>query len=375
MNTVPNGRFEGIGTDPSKRQSSGRNHLNSRPFTIGLATVLAMVALRVTIGWHFFQQGLAHRNNPKWAAEVEGFLSQAKGPLSETYKQHLAIFHDFDRLLLSPLPQASEKDDSVAAGGQSPAAEEGGAEAPVKAKPKPEESRVYGKWYAQVVKDWNNRAVDIGNFYKFSGDQKQASQKTLDEYAAKLAAVLAGYESDIKTYRHALERNQELADAPGANQIPNRQARLVKREVAPTGEPAASIDSTPAQWRADVESLQAALEKGVAGLANDDQLRAGPPPEETTKLKEMATRLMWVLLVGGALLVVGLFTRTAALVLAIFLASVIASQPPWVAGTVETYSQGIEFVALLVLGTSHVGRWGGLDFFVHHVLLRPFRSK
>jgi len=334
-----------------------------------------MVALRVTIGWHFFQQGLAHKNNPKWAAEVEGFLSQAKGPLADTYKQHLEVFHDFDRLLLSPLPQATEKDDSVAAGGQSPAAaEEGGAEAPAKAKPKPEDSRVYGKWYAQVVKDWSNRAADIGSFYKFSGDQKQASQKTLDEYAAKLAAVLAGYESDIKAYRHALERNQELADAPGANQIPNRQTRLVKREGAPTGEPGASIDSTPTQWRSDVESLQAAMEMGVAGLANEDQPRAGPPPVETTKLQEMATRLMWVLLVGGALLVVGLFTRTAALVLAIFLASVIASQPPWVAGTVETYSQGIEFVALLVLGTSHVGRWGGLDFFVHHVLLRPFRS-
>jgi uncharacterized membrane protein YphA (DoxX/SURF4 family) len=336
--------------------------------------VLAMVALRVTIGWHFFQQGLAHKNNPKWAGEVEGFLSQAKGPLADTYRQHLAIFHDFDRKLLVPLP--AEKDDTVAAGGQAPAvAEEGGAQAPAKVKPKTEDSPIYGQWYAQVVKDWSNRVADIGSFYKFSSDQKQASLKVLDEYADKLAAVLAGYESDIKAYRHALERNQELVDAPGASQIPNRQARLLKREAAPTGEPGASIDSTPAQWRADVEALQAAMERGVADLASEEQLRAGPPPAETTRLHEMATRLMWVLLVGGACLVVGLFTRTAALVLAIFLASVLASQPPWVAGTVETYSQGIEFVALLVLGTSHVGRWGGFDFFVHHILLRPFRSR
>ena len=72
----------------------GEKYLNARPFTIGFATVLAMVALRVTIGWHFFQQGLAHKNNPKWAGEVDGFVHQAKGPLADTFKHHLAIFHD-----------------------------------------------------------------------------------------------------------------------------------------------------------------------------------------------------------------------------------------------------------------------------------------
>jgi uncharacterized membrane protein YphA (DoxX/SURF4 family) len=362
MDSVPSVRRK----DP---RHVGEEYLNARPFIISLATVLAMVALRVTIGWHFFQQGLAHKDNPKWASEVDGFLHQAKGPLADTFKHHLAIFHDMDRLLLAPMPAKAEKEDAVASGG-----EESGAEAPAK-KPKPEESRVYGEWYTQVVKDWSNRVADIGSFYKFTGDQKQASQKVLDDYAAKLAGVLSGCESDIKAYRHALERNQELAGERGAEQIPNQQARLVKREAAPTGEPGASVDSTPAQWRADVESLQAAMEKGVAGLASEDQLRSGPPPTENTRLQEFATRLMWVLLVGGACVVAGLFTRTAALVLAVFLASVLASQPPWIAGTVETYSQGIEFVALLVLGTSHVGRWGGLDFFVHHILLRPFRSK
>jgi uncharacterized membrane protein YphA (DoxX/SURF4 family) len=80
-------------------------------------------------------------------------------------------------------------------------------------------------------------------------------------------------------------------------------------------------------------------------------------------------------MVGGACLVVGLFTRLSALVLALFLVSVIASQPPWIPGTIDTYYQGAELAGLLVLATSHVGRWGGLDFFVHHLLLRPFRSK
>src|SRR5262249_9768607 len=175
----------------------------------------------------------AHKNNPNWAGDIDGFVHQAKGPLADTVKQHLAIFHDMDRLLLVPMPAKAKKDDSVAPGAQAPAAEEeSSAEAPAKAKPKPEESRVYGDWYAEGVRDWAKRAKDLASFYKFSGDQKQASQKVLDEYADKLARVLAGYESDIKAYRHALERNQELTDAPGANQIPNRQARVVKRGAA-----------------------------------------------------------------------------------------------------------------------------------------------
>jgi uncharacterized membrane protein YphA (DoxX/SURF4 family) len=69
-----------------------------------------------------------------------------------------------------------------------------------------------------------------------------------------------------------------------------------------------------------------------------------------------------------------LFTRLSALALALFLLSVIVAQPPWIAGTVETYFHAAECVALLMLATSPVGRWAGLDFFVHYVLLRPFRS-
>ena len=96
-------------------------------------------------------------------------------------------------------------------------------------------------------------------------------------------------------------------------------------------------------------------------------------PDVKSDLKRIDTAITWLLIVGGGLLVVGLFTRLSAVVLALFLLTVMATQPPWIAGTVETYYQGVECVALLVLATSPAGRWAGLDFFVHHVLLRPFR--
>ena len=74
-------------------------------------------------------------------------------------------------------------------------------------------------------------------------------------------------------------------------------------------------------------------------------------------------------------LVIGLFTRLSAVVLALFLLSIILSQPAWLSGTVDTYNQTVECIALLVLASSHVGRWAGLDFFVHHLFLKPFRSR
>jgi hypothetical protein len=35
----------------------------------------------------------------------------------------------------------------------------------------------------------------------------------------------------------------------------------------------------------------------------------------------------------------------------------------------------IEMMCCLVLATTPVGRWGGLDFFIHNLLVRPFLVK
>ena len=72
----------------------------------------------------------------------------------------------------------------------------------------------------------------------------------------------------------------------------------------------------------------------------------------------------------GVCLVLGLFTRTAAVLGALFLLSVILAQPFWMADAQPTYSQTLEMFALAALATTHVGRWGGLDFFIHYLLLK-----
>ncbi len=244
----------------------------------------------------------------------------------------------------------------------------------------PARSPVFGDWYAAIVKDWRNRSNEIANQYGFTNEQKKSLDKVLENYDKQLVVVFtgnkeqSGYANDIQAYRHQLFRNRQMNRAPGASDIPNLVTRSAKRDANPTGEQATQIDSSPAEWLADVNALETAFEHDALTLRTDEQVGRGPLAETQTDLRKIDKIVTWTLIIGGACLVAGLFTRLSALVLAVFLGSIIVSQPPWVAGTVPTYFQIVEFLALLTLATSHVGRWGGLDFFVHHILLRPFRS-
>lgn len=52
--------------------------------TFERAPMIAITALRVLIGWHFFYEGLTKLTAPSWTAA--GYLKQAKGPFAESFK-------------------------------------------------------------------------------------------------------------------------------------------------------------------------------------------------------------------------------------------------------------------------------------------------
>ena len=74
--------------------------------------------------------------------------------------------------------------------------------------------------------------------------------------------------------------------------------------------------------------------------------------------------MSWSLATIGGCLLVGLFVKFNAVGGALFLASVIATQPFWVPGAQATYDQWVEMAALLVLAALPVGVWSGLDHFL-----------
>jgi uncharacterized membrane protein YphA (DoxX/SURF4 family) len=87
----------------------------------------------------------------------------------------------------------------------------------------------------------------------------------------------------------------------------------------------------------------------------------------------------------GLSLMLGLFTRLGALVGGAFLLSIVLAQPDWpglyplpppAAGrTFLIGKEFIEMVAMFLLATTPVGRWGGLDFFIHNVVVRPLTGR
>ncbi|MCC7083621.1 MAG: DoxX family protein [Pirellulales bacterium] len=364
----------------------GEEILNSRPYTIGFLTVLAMVALRIVVGWHFFQEGLNHQRDPKWSSE--GFLRAAKGPLAEFYHAKAPGPHGYYRTLLTPM-NVAEADDALdrlqteerkaaAAENADKASDDKSSRAVAKAAQSP----IYGKWFEAILHDLGSRRDQIANHFGFSDEQKRQLDLLLSNYDKKLIVLLEGdrshrgFADDIKRYRHELWRNQQMQQASGADQIPNMQTRNAKRAGSPAGElPPEQIESTPADWLGEVHALGEAFDMEALALRTDEQIKLDALPAPMTELKRMDTAVIWLLLIGGGCLVAGLFTRLSAIALALFLASVVLSQPFWAADAVKTtYFEWVELVALLVLATSRVGRWAGLDFFIHHVVLRPFRS-
>ncbi|HEY2761070.1 MAG TPA: DoxX family protein, partial [Pirellulales bacterium] len=310
--------------------------LNDRPFIISAATVVMLVALRIAIGWHFFQEGLEHKNNPNWSREVEGFLNQAKGPLAPLYAGQTPSFHGFSQQLLGPygvhaLVDATLNAQQEAAGKEIAKKDDDPA--------KPENSKVYGDWYSAVVRDWKGNADATANFYHFTDEQIQANNALEQQYAGRLAEILAGYEPDIKLYREEVAKNQDLASMPGTAEIPNRSARLAKRSANPTGEPGITPGSSPSDWRADVAALEAEYQRALRGIATDDQRKLGSSTVASTTFDKINSGVVWLLMIAGGCLLIGLFTRLSAIALAIFLLSIIASQPPWIAGTIPTYDQ------------------------------------
>ena len=104
--------------------------------------------------------------------------------------------------------------------------------------------------------------------------------------------------------------------------------------------------------------------------------------ERTTELlARMDMVVIWFNIAVGACLIVGLFTRLAAFSGAIFLITIIGAQPEWptisppappTSGhALLVNKEFVEMLAMFALATTHVGRWGGLDFFVHYLLVRP----
>ena len=313
--------------------------LSSNRFTYPTLAILLLVALRVAIGWYFFDS--ARKKHLDRHFSSVGFLSQATGPFASWYKSRLPDNHGFGKLLATPQADAPNLNDPETKADDWQAFD----------------SRSYGAWREQIVSDWGRYKDDVTIHFSFDDAGQQKALAVFNYHEARLKNYFNTAREDIEEIRHELYRQQQWQNSATAEDVPFQADRIALKTSEIRGKGAA-IQSA-------VRSIEADYRRELVGLATTDQLKErGDPPNEPDALAGFDKFLTVTHFAIGACLVIGLFSRLASFGGGLFLLTVIAAQPPWIVGYQTIGYQIIMMVACFLLTATAAGQWAGLDYFV-----------
>lgn len=288
-----------------------------------LLAVAALALLRIVVGLHFFLEGIGHLRDPDWSSA--GFRKAAVGPLGDWYRSSLPQTGDWTGTLGSRGPE-----DAAAAA---------------------------GRWQESVVRGWRALLARRARLVPLSTDARAGAEKSLEAAQAELAAYVATIADDLVDYRLQLQRLTGMQEKPGAAAIPFERERVAKKR----GE----LAGRAAGWMKDAGAIGTKLvAEWDRQLGSDAERRRAATAIEPTALWKADRFVSWSLVTIGACLVLGILVKFNAMGGAMFLASVIASQPFWVAGAQSTYDQWVELSALLAIAALPSGGWSGLEYFL-----------
>ncbi len=292
------------------------------PRLMGLIGVTMLVLLRLTIGWHFYSEGLDKKQAGSWSAAP--FFANAKGPYADKFKQMVwdsdgAIRRNMDE---SMLMMAIYRDEVV---------------------------RHYG----------------------FDEKQTQVAQERYAAAVNQQKMVLADNEQDLKEYDLGVQRIKELDGDPMRDGVSSLggQRETIRKENQDLIKPTLS----------EIDTLWSNYENSLNAIASADQFKAEgklafnkPLGMDTETINRFVPYFDIAI---GLCLLLGLFTPLAALAAAGFLASVFLSQYPPTTGPGSSNYQLIECMACLVLAGTAAGRFAGLDYFLHIIVRKSFGAQ
>lgn len=348
---------------------------------LGGFAVLALVLLRLVIGWHFFGEGTKKlqydRQDGRFrmAFSADDFLGVAKGPLAEWYHVYMPAEHEWRKLLGTPrenskptAEQAGERAKWVRESSQRrAAAEKSGQPAPVDFPP----GAPYQEWAQRIADDWRVIAENVKAVAGMTDAQKQQVDKSLSAHVEALSTYLAGEEDAITEYRHDLARLNKWHESPESESVPFYQQRIATKTSETTGK--------LKPWLKEVKTLEADFHDDLERILTPEQreqpatvaaYEAATTDPAQARLNTLNVVVTFLTIGVGTCLLLGLLTRLASLAGAVFLFGVIASQPFWLADALPTMPYFIEFAGLLVLAGTGAGRWLGIDGLVYALFHR-----
>lgn len=277
----------------------------------GIFGILALIALRVTIGWHFYMEGVSKVRGHDFSSE--GFLASAQGPLADNFQG--MIWDNEGRLRLDQ---------------------------------------------PQVNTLFADAAKRAGDHFQLTEEQLKQVDRIRKQYTDKLNDVYAEADEDIFKYWESVKRVAGMKESPMWNQVSSLREQRTKIEserlsaVRPT---LASVDAIWKQYEGRLNSVASPSQLEEAGYFHFSR------PGEGALSARVVDRIIPIFdMAVGILLMIGLLTPLAAWAGALFLLGVVLSQMPGYPGTQPTYFQAVEALALVVLATTDAGRFAGLDF-------------
>ncbi|HEY2840235.1 MAG TPA: hypothetical protein VGJ26_13855 [Pirellulales bacterium] len=313
--------------------------------------------LRVTIGWHFLYSGIWKLQTPSFSAA--GFLSQAKGPLADEFYK---LAPDLDgRAHLDVLKNVADMKDYV---------DRFAAVNRLNEAQLTEAARALKERQLEVI-DFLTDPVRPSKPTKDAAGKEAPGKLPPDTLKVKLPdkTLTVALKEDFADHLVKLDRLAERKTAP-THTMPYEQKRLWDEQTRLRGQAAGWSKSIDGVWEGLVEELHA--------LMGEAPVREVPLAK--TRLEQVDRVVTYTNIAIGACLIVGLFTRFAALAGAVFLAQIVAAQPDWpglyppphpsAGRSLLVNKEFVEMMAMIALGLSPVGRWCGLDYIVHNGLAR-----
>jgi uncharacterized membrane protein YphA (DoxX/SURF4 family) len=380
--------------------------MSTRAYRIPLLTCVFLVLLRLAIGWHFLVEGYQKvasvYTGPTESAvgssrpfSSVGYLRESAGPLSSFFHWQAGGDPDemaLERFAVRPLPEGKD----------------------------PAQASYRERIPPALDEDWNEYLERFAQHYQLTDDQRKDAQGRLDQSKELAVNWLLGLkgEKEIENTTFPTATFKEKETPP--QRINEYRARLDEiRRLLNKELPAFGKDTSGQRLRtlkADAARLRgellADLERpmldNLQSVLTDKQKGLGPvPPAESVspgdwvpqralavigraEATPVPPRIAWVdwgvrwaLVVIGACLFAGLFSRPAAIAGALFLAMLYLAMPPFPWLPENLRAEGhylfvnknlIEMVALLALATVPTGRWFGLDGLVQFFNPRRWRA-
>jgi uncharacterized membrane protein YphA (DoxX/SURF4 family) len=272
--------------------------------------VASIVALRLGVGAHFLDEGVTKIESPRSFSAP--FFGNATGPMAEAYK---SVVWDPDGL-----------------------------------------SRLN---YETTQNHWDRYRAQLIHHYGFDEKQVKDAERTQLTYEERLRYHLVDNAEAIDEYYNQLDRRHANAGEP-SRKLASLQTHDAKIE--------SEIRKLYGELIPPIDTLWSDLEDGLNKIASKEQwerhgrLAIGKPGRRLIDTETMDAVVPYFDLTIGVLLILGLFTRVAAIAGAAFLASVFFSQFPPAPGPGSTYYHLVEMLALLVLAGVGAGRFFGIDY-------------